>query len=187
MPILACEEDLFPNDLLERERLGEERDHRWWALYTRSRCEKQLMRKLRAMKTAFYGPLLPKQLRSAGGRIRTSYVPLFSNYVFLYGDDASRHNAMTTNCVSRSIEVAEGDTLAYELRQLRRLIQSGVSLAAESGLQRGTRVRIRSGILKGQEGTVVNRRGKTRLMVSVDFLQQGASVLMEDFEVERII
>ncbi len=187
MPILACEEDLFPNDLLESERLGKERDHRWWALYTRSRREKQLMRKLRAMRTAFYGPLLPNRFCSTGGRIRTSHIPLFSNYVFMYGDDTSRYKAMTTTCVSRCLEVAEEGKLVYELRQLRRLIQSGVPLTMESGLQAGARVRIRSGVLEGQEGVVVNRRGKTRLVVSVDFLQRGASVLIEDFDVERIV
>ena len=36
------------------------------------------------------------------------------------------------------------------------------------------------------EGTVLVRRGKTRLIVSVTFLQQGASVEVDDFNLEPI-
>ena len=36
------------------------------------------------------------------------------------------------------------------------------------------------------EGIVVKRRGKDWLVVAVRFLQQGASVLLEDFQVEPL-
>jgi hypothetical protein len=36
------------------------------------------------------------------------------------------------------------------------------------------------------EGTVLVRRGKTRLIVSITFLQQGASVEVDDFNLEPI-
>jgi len=48
MPTLAAEIDLYPSDLLDREDWGENAEGRhWWALYTRSRREKELMRRLR--------------------------------------------------------------------------------------------------------------------------------------------
>ena len=50
----------------------------------------------------------------------------------------------------------------------------------------GDRVRVRRGPLAGVEGTVLTRRGRKRLLVSVDFLQQGASVEIEDFLLEPI-
>ena len=40
--------------------------------------------------------------------------------------------------------------------------------------------------LAGLEGTVIRRRGAERLLVVVEFLQQGASVQLDDFQVERI-
>src|SRR6516225_4106477 len=99
MPILAREPDLFPDNLFERTDWTSDKEHRWWALYTRSRCEKELMRRLRAFDVPHYGPLIEKRHRSPKGRITTSFVPLFTNYVFLYGDAAQRHLALTTNCV----------------------------------------------------------------------------------------
>lgn len=99
MPILARETDIYPDDLLEMDGNGSEPDVGWWTLYTLSRREKQLMRKLRALDVPFYGPVAPKRTRSPAGRIRTSYVPLFPNYVFIYGDESHRYESLTTGCV----------------------------------------------------------------------------------------
>jgi transcription antitermination factor NusG len=186
MPILAKEQDLYPSDLLDRYVAGDLAGHQWWALYTRSRREKELMRRLRAMDLAFYGPVIKRCHRSPAGRVRTSYVPLFVNYVFLCGNDFHRYEAMTTNCISRDIAVSDGVQLAEDLRQIRRLIELGHPLAAEARLPEGTRVRVRSGPFMGFEGTVIRRENVARLLVGVKFMQQGASVVLEDCELERL-
>jgi hypothetical protein len=117
MPILAAEPDFFPADLFDRPDWTSDADHHWWALYTRSRCEKELMRRLRALEIPHYGPLIEKNHRSPKGRLTKSFVPLFTNYVFMYGDAAQRHQALTTNCVSRDILVNDGVQLATDLGQ----------------------------------------------------------------------
>jgi transcriptional antiterminator RfaH len=182
MPILPAEPDIYPLDLLERTDSGPE----WWALYTMARREKELMRRLRGLQIAFYAPLVSKRNRSAGGRVRISQVPLFSGYVFLQGSEEQRQRAMTTNCVSQCLSVADGNDLLRDLRQIRRLIEADVPLLPEDHLEAGMRVRIRSGSLAGLEGVIIRRRGQDRLLVAVEFLQRGASVQVEDFDVERI-
>lgn len=186
MPILAKEQDLYPADLLDRYVAGDLADHQWWVLYTRSRREKELMRRLRAMDMAFYSPIVCQRHRSPAGRIRTSYVPLLSNYVFLCGNDFHRYEAMTTNCVSRDIAVPDGLQLANDLSRIRQLIEVGHPLTPEARLQKGTPVRVRSGPFKDFEGTVIRRENTSRLLVAVNFLQQGASVLLEDCELEPL-
>jgi transcription antitermination factor NusG len=47
-------------------------------------------------------------------------------------------------------------------------------------------VRVKSGPLRGVEGMVVKRRGEQRLVVAVRFLNQGASIELEDVDVERL-
>lgn len=187
MPILAAESDIFPADLLEREELTTNTDQQWWALYTRSRCEKELMRRLRVMEIPFYGPTIEKRGKTPRGRITKSQIPLFTNYVFLYGDVESRYRALTTNCVSRDIPVADGAQLTFDLRQLRRLIQSGGSVVPERQLVPGMKVRVRSGPLFGQEGIILKRRGETRLLIAVRFLQQGASVQVDESDLEQLL
>ncbi len=186
MPILAREPDLYPHDLLDRPGLGQEATATWWALYARTRQEKQLMRRLRTQGVPFYGPLVARRFRSPSGRVRTSYKPLFPSYVFLYGSADHRLAAQQTNCVSRWLVVPDPETLTRDLRQIRRLIESGAPLTPETRLERGMRVRVRSGPLAGLEGTVIRRAKATRLLVAVDFLQKGASALLEDCQLERI-
>jgi transcriptional antiterminator RfaH len=50
----------------------------------------------------------------------------------------------------------------------------------------GGRFRVRTGPLRGLEGTVVRRHGGERLVVAVRFLNQGASVEVEDVDLETI-
>ena len=187
MPILTRETELFPENLFDLEGVGEIAELRWTAVYTLSRYEKEFMRRLQARNVAFYGPTVAKRNKSPGGRVRTSYVPVFANYVFICGDESARHAALTTNCVSRCIDVPDGVELTRDLRQLYRLIDVGSPLTLEARLQPGTRVRVKSGMLHGQEGTILTRHGETRLLVAVNFLQQGASVLLEDCDVEPVM
>jgi transcriptional antiterminator RfaH len=186
MPILAKEQDLYPFNLLDRYLEGELDGQQWWALYTLSRREKELMRCLRAKDIAFYSPLIAQRHRSPAGRIRTSHVPLFASYVFLCGSDFHRHEALTTNCVSRHIAVPDGRQLATDLRRIRQLIEVGHPLTPEAQLRDGIRVRVQSGPFTGFEGVVIRRENFTRLLVAVKFMQQGASVLLEDCELERL-
>lgn len=187
MPILSRDIDLYPDDLLQRESLGNEPGLGWWALYSIPRHEKELMRRLRARTVPFYGPLVAKRTKSPAGRVRTSYMPLFTSYVFIYGDYDARYEALTTNCVSRWVEVPNNLELTKDLRQIRQLIQADVPLTVESRLEPGTRVRVKSGPFKSLEGTVIRREGVERFVIAVNFLQQGASITIDDFRLEPIL
>jgi transcription antitermination factor NusG len=181
MPILAQEPDIFPENLLEVPV-----HEQWWVVYTRSRQEKQMMRKLREGKVPHYCPLIPTRSKSPQGRIRTSYLPLFSNYLFLNGTMEERLMVLQTNCASRIIEVNQPSQLVFDLGQVRGLILSGAPVSPEARIEPGDRVRIRSGPFKGYEGVVLQRQGKSRLLVDVRFMNQGASVELEDCLMERI-
>jgi transcriptional antiterminator RfaH len=191
MPILPREPDIFPENLLEiagpdlslPEATG---DRQWWLMYTLVRQEKSLMRRLTVLQTPFYCPLIKRRTVAANRRVRESFVPLFAGYVFVYGTDAERHQALTTNCISRCLAITDSESLVRDLRQIQRLVSSDAPLSAEARLEAGRRVRVRSGPMAGVEGTVVRRRGKECLLVAIEFLQCGASVLLEDFQVEAV-
>jgi len=84
------------------------------------------------------------------------------------------------------MEVPNGRELLHDLRNLRGLIAGGAPVTLEAKLEAGTPVRIRTGPFRDLEGIVISRRGASRLLVAVRFLQQGASVELGDYEVERI-
>jgi transcriptional antiterminator RfaH len=118
--------------------------------------------------------------------VRESYVPLFPSYVFIHADEPERQSALTTNCISRCLNVPDAEQLVGDLRQIQRLVELDAPLTVEARIEPGRRVRVRFGPMAGLEGTVVKRRGKSWLVVAVEFLQQGASVLLEDFQVEPL-
>lgn len=184
MPILEKEPCMFPEDLLEADPDGEV-ERQWWAFYTKVHQEKSLSRQLSAGRIPFYLPLV-KTRTQGRRRTLTSYKPVFPGYVFVFGSNDERAWSLTTNRVSRVLPVPDGHGLRHDLRQLHRLIDSGAPMTVESRLRPGNRVRIRRGPFAGIEGTVIARRGEVRLLVSVDFMEQGASVAIEDYMVEPI-
>jgi transcription antitermination factor NusG len=183
VPILPAEPDCHPNDLLDQE---ERIQATWWLLYTKSRQEKQLMRHLRQLNLAHYAPQIAHRRRSPAGRIRTTYAPLFTNYVFLCGDNEARYEAVCTGCVQKATEITDVPQFITDLRQVRDLINKGVPLTLESRLEAGQHVRVRSGAFAGYEGTIIRREQETRLLVSVHFMEQGVSVKLEDCQLELI-
>lgn len=186
MPMLGREDEIFPEHLLDLEETADSADARWAAIYTISRREKSLMRKLRAREISFYCPIVPTPRKSPAGRVRTSHLPLFSNYVFVYADSDQRNHILETNCVSRWLEVPDPMGLLQDLKRIRSLIGTGAPVCVETHLESGTVVRVCNGILQGQQGIVVRQQGIARLIVAVNFLQQGASVILENFEVEPL-
>jgi transcriptional antiterminator RfaH len=177
---------MYPEGLLWRPDASGGAPSEWWALYTLPRREKDLMRKLRAMEIPHYGPLVQRDHRSPAGRARRSWVPLFSSYVFLCGDDESRRRALTTNCICQCLHAPDAAALKADLLRIHRLVESGLPLVAESYLQPGSPVRIQNGPLRGLEGVLIRRHGQTRLLVKIDVLQQGASVLVDAQDIEPV-
>ena len=190
MPILPKQRDMFPADLLEEASnlVGQPvaAQPRWVAFYTLARREKDLMRKLEAADIPFYAPLVRRRLPSPGGRVRSSYVPLFPGYVFAPVDEEQRRAALATNTIARWISIPDERTLVSDLRAIKRLVESEKPLTPEARLESGHAVRVRSGPLRGMEGTVVKRHGEERLLVAVRFLNQGASIELEDVDLERV-
>jgi Transcription termination factor nusG len=177
MPLLAQEIDLFPSQLL----VDPPVEGTWWAMYTLARREKELMRRLLSQRIAFYGPVFEQVYRSPAGRLRSSFLPLFPNYVFIHGDE---YSAIATGCVSRCLAIPDQTGLWEDLRVVDHLLNSGLDITAESQLLPGQSVRVKNGPLTGQLGRIIERRGQTRLLVTVNFLQQGASVEIEGFDLE---
>ncbi|MGA2255454.1 MAG: transcription termination/antitermination NusG family protein [Thermoguttaceae bacterium] len=175
---------IYPADLFEtapRQTL----DQVSWAVYTKSRQEKAFSRHLLANRISHCLPLVEKTSVSRG-RKYSARVPLFPGYVFMRASEQERVCSLASNRVSKIILVHDPDRLWKDLEQVFRLISSGAPLTVEQRLSPGNRVRIRRGALAGMEGTVRARRGKTRLIVTVTFLQQGASFEVDDFNLEPI-
>lgn len=204
MPILPAEPDCYPPQLLEdvaqSAQSGDETssqsdpdldpedadDPRWYLAYTKSRQEKALMRQLRQLDVPHYAPQIPRRFRSPSGRIRTSLVPLFANYVFVFGNKEHQQSVLGTKHIAKLTTITDGQQLVDDLLQIKSLISIDVPMTIEGRIGPGQRVRVRSGSFKGYEGLVDRRDAETRLIVAVQFMDQGVSVKLDDCQLEVI-
>lgn len=184
MPILTAEPAIFPDDLFDCAR-AEEDTSRWWVLHTKPRQEKSLARCLYERGVPFFLPLIPNRLRIRG-KVVQSYLPLFAGYVFLHGRADEHQLALSTRRVARSLQVSDQPRLWQDLQQIHRLIGSGVAIQPEDQLTPGAPVLIQTGPLAGVRGVIVKTASGNRFVVKVDFIQRGASVLLEDCVLTRI-
>lgn len=193
MPIKPAEPDLFPPDLWERlptpvssgwadDRPGP----RWWCLHTKPRQEKATARHLRSSGLTYYLPQAVREGRTPEGRRTRSVIPLFPSYLFLFEDERGRVESMRRNTLVRVLEIPDQDQLDRDLRQIHRLVSSGLTVIPEPTYPEGSRVRIKTGPLTGMTGMVLRRQKRDAFIALVRFLGRGAAVDLEDWQVEPV-
>lgn len=184
MPILAAETHVFPADLLTPPEKADGSGRNWWVLHTKPRQEKSLARQLFAKQIPFYLPLI-EQTRRIRGRKMTSHIPLFAGYLFMHGRNEDRVAALTTQRIVRTLAAPDEMRLWQDLSQIERMIASGEPITPEDRLAPGMEVEINSGPLMGLKGTILKTASGRRFVVKVDFIQQGASILLDDYTLVR--
>lgn len=187
MPILPAEPDLFPADLWAEGRAAHPAGGTWWCLHTKPRQEKAAARHLRSKNISYYLPLVVHEDRTPQGRKIRSVLPLFTSYLFLRGDEEDRLEALRGNRLVNVLEVADQDRLVHDLRQIHRMLSSGLAVVPEPKMPVGARVRIKTGPLARIEGIVIKRGKRDQFVAVVQFLGRGATVDLEDWQVEQVL
>jgi len=188
MTILVAEIDYYPENLWADAdaRAFDSSGARWWCLHTKPRQEKAVARALREAERSFYLPQIFSDHRTPQGRRIRSLIPLFPSYVFLLGDDHDRVRAIQCNRLVGVLPVFDQRALDQDLSRIHTILGSGLSLAPEPKALPGMLVRVTSGPLAGLEGTVVRRGKGDHFIAMVRFLSRGASVELQDWQVEPI-
>ena len=184
MPRLPLEPCLYPDGLLDGE-LPDSPGASWWVLHTKPRAEKALARRFVSERVGFFLPLARKP-RKHRGREQPAYLPLFPGYVFLFGDDESRVQALRTNQIVNCLPVKDQRQLHGDLQNVFRLVGSDSELEVEQRLTRWTPVTIIAGPFSGMAGKVLQHRGQTRFAVEVHFLQQAVTIEIESWMMEPV-
>ena len=84
------------------------------------------------------------------------------------------------------MSVPDSAALTVDLGRIYRLIELGAPVTPEAKLVEGNCVRVKNGPFAGFEGVVIRRKSNARLVVAVDYLQQGASVQLDECQLERL-
>ena len=159
----------------------------WYAAYTLPRHEKAVAEHLAFRKVETYLPLYLSARRWAGRRALVQ-LPLFPSYVFVRISAGERIRVLEHPSVLRLVTfggrpapLADG-----EIERLRAALQLGKAEPFPF-LIPGKRVRVKSGPLAGVEGTILRRKGKMRLVVSVEAIQRSIIFDLDATDLESTI
>jgi transcription antitermination factor NusG len=153
---------------------------RWYALRVRSNREKLVQSVLRGKG---YVEFLPsyRKLSRWSDRLRELDRPLFPGYVFARLDINRRLPVLMISGVIQII--GAGNTPESvddsELEAIKRLVASGFPVAPWPYPREGEPVLVERGPLAGVEGTLLRRKGRDNLVVSVSLLQRSVAAEVE--------
>ncbi len=149
-------------------------ERKWYVLHTKSRHEKKLVSRCAALAIPSYLPLR-KSVTMCGNRRHVSDVPLFPGYAFACLRREERSEVYRTGHAANVIEVFDQERLLADLRRIKVAQDQGACLVPERPVKRGTRVRVIDGPLTGLDGVVRTLKGKSRLVLSVECIEQAVS------------
>jgi transcription antitermination factor NusG len=159
----------------------------WYALCTRHQHERAVAQSLAGKGFEVFLPLY-RAIHRWQDRSKQLSLPLFPGYLFLRAGLDRRIQVLTTpgvfnfvSSVDRPIPVEQAD-----IDTVRQLTERGSRVEPHPFLKTGDWVRVKTGPLEQVEGILTRWKGAFRLVLSVELLQQSASVEVDAASVERV-
>src|SRR6266571_1738558 len=181
--LITLAEDLSPAALLPSSYLEEH----WYAAYTCANHEKRVAAELQARAVEHFLPLYSSARRWTDRRVRLE-LPLFPGYVFVRL--ALREKLRVLQIPSLVCLVGfNGQPAALpdeELESLRSGLALQLRVEPHPYLVAGRRVRVKSGPLAGLEGILVRRKGKSRVVLSLDVIMRSIVADLDVVDLEPI-
>jgi len=160
----------------------------WYAIWTRSHCERQVAEQLAAKGFTAFLPDTPVRSRRHGAA-HIVRVPMFPGYLFVR--DAMEKSAYVEILKARgAVRILEDGWTRLtpipdaEIDAVQRLAAADLPIAAHPHLREGDRVRVEEGPLAGVEGVfVLDKPNRGRLVLSIGLLGRSVAVEVDDTHV----
>ena len=174
------------NQQLEQNALTEAAtDLAWFVAHTRPRCEKKLAEYCEREGFSITLPLY-KSVKRYRGKTVTFQKPLFPGYLFLRLLPHQPRKIYQSDYVANLLTVVDQQLFEQQLGDILRALDTAYEVFLAPHIAAGSRVRVKSGALRGMEGFVEQRSGQTMVILRLDFISQAAAVKMEASELELI-
>jgi len=149
----------------------------WYALLTKPRHEKTVAAQLKGKGYEQFLPLYRSWRRSAG-RVRDAFLPLFPGYMFCRFNEFRRLPILMTPGVFSIVGIGNAPEPIPDddIATIQTACSSGLEVGPWPYLERGDRVRVEFGPLKGVEGIFLAEKNSVRLVISVGILQRSLAV-----------
>ena len=149
----------------------------WYAVYTRSRHEKVVKQQLEANVPECFLPLYEAVRRWKNGNALVA-CPLFPGYVFVRISSTARKRVLATPGVVRLVGSRSGPQPIpdQELDAFRNCFERQIRVEPHPYLAVGRRVRLESGPFAGMQGILLRKKGKWRLIISINLIARSVAV-----------
>jgi len=160
-------------------------DQLWYVAYTKPRHEKTLAWNLMQRKVSYFLPLI-KTKQPSIKRVRYSFAPLFTSYIFFKANNDERIRALQTNRIVQTIHVENQSLLIKELEIIYRAISNRKVNEYISTLKTGQKVKIVAGPLTGLEGILLEHKNERYIIVEVESVNKTIRVEIESDRIEPL-
>ncbi|HUW82201.1 MAG TPA: UpxY family transcription antiterminator [Phycisphaerae bacterium] len=147
----------------------------WYALYTRSRFEKEVDKRLGMLGIETYLPLYRARRRWSDRTVQLD-LPLFPSYLFVRLKPASPdiYRILDTKGVVRFVSASTGpiEVPREEIEAVKRVLSAKLPVRSLPWLREGQKVQVCAGPLHGLEGIVEKCNGRGHLYISVRAIGQ---------------
>ena len=157
----------------------------WYVAHTRPRREKKLAEYCEREGFLVTLPCY-RTVHKYRGKTVTFRKPLFPGYVFLQLLTHQRQKVYQSDFVANLLDVPDQESFARQLGDILLALDSDLEVRLAPQITEGSRVKIKSGPLRGLEGRVQERAGVTMVLLRLDFISQAAAVKIEATELELI-
>jgi transcription antitermination factor NusG len=159
----------------------------WYAAYTRSHHEKCVAEQLQTRTVEHFLPLY-ETVRQWKDRRKRMELPLFPGYIFVRIPLQERLRVLVVPGVVRLVGFDNRPAALpdIEIEALRSVLGRGLRSEPHRYLTVGRRVRVARGALAGMEGVLVRKKGRVRLVLSIDLIRQSAMIEVDSADVGPI-
>jgi len=160
----------------------------WYAVYTRPRFEKQVLKGLVDQGIEGYLPLI-KTMRQWSDRKKMVEVPLFSSYVFVHINRSSYDQVLQTHGVVKyiSFEGKAATIPSDQIDNLKIIIDSNEKVETTwESRRKGDQVIVTAGSLKGLKGELITEGNRKKVLVRIQGIDQNLTVEVHRSLIEAI-
>jgi transcription antitermination factor NusG len=158
-------------------------DLAWFVAHTRPRREKKL---LQYCENEGFLAKLPcyRAVHKYRGKTVVFHKPLFPGYVFLQLLPEQRQEVAQNGHVANLLTVHDQELFIQQLDEILNALETNLEVYLAPRIGAGSRVKVKSGPLRGMEGWVEQRYGMTTVLLRLDFIGQAAAVKLQADELE---
>ncbi len=159
----------------------------WYATYTRSRHEKSVAEQLQQRGVECFLPLYESKRKWKNGTFKVQF-PLFPGYLFVHIPLQHRLRVLQVPGVVRLVGFhgLPAPLPQADIEMIRCVLRKGIVAEPHPYLKLGTRVRIVSGPMEGLEGVLLRKKGRLRVVVSVDLIMRSVAIDVDVAQVDQV-